>query len=61
LEALFGAAQGGLVPPLDNICLHLPTIGGWIHNAALALAVAGVIVTRVQTQVLDTAVKTGRN
>src|SRR5271166_1634327 len=28
LEVLFGVAQGGLVPLLDIICLHLPTIGG---------------------------------
>jgi hypothetical protein len=25
---VFGAVQGGLVPLLDNICLHLPTIRG---------------------------------
>src|SRR6202453_5441134 len=36
------------VPLLDNICLHLSTIGGWMHNAAIDLAVAGVIVRRVQ-------------
>jgi hypothetical protein len=34
---------------LDNICLHLPTIGGWIHHAAFDLAVAGVVVPPVQT------------
>jgi hypothetical protein len=38
------------VPLLDNICLHLPTIGGWIHRAAFDLAVAGVVVPRVQTR-----------
>src|SRR5208337_2228075 len=37
------------VPLLDNICLHLPTIGGWMHHAAFDLAVAGVVVPRVQT------------
>ena len=33
---------------LDNICLHLPTIEGWIHYAAFGLAVAGVVVPPVQ-------------
>jgi hypothetical protein len=33
---------------LDNICLHLATIGGWIHYAAFGLAVAGVVVPRIQ-------------
>jgi hypothetical protein len=29
------------VPLLDNICLHLPTIAGWMHNAAIDPAVLG--------------------
>ena len=42
------------VPLLDNICLHLPTIGGWMmHNAAFDLDVAAVIVPRVQTRSSD--------
>jgi hypothetical protein len=38
------------VPLLENICLHLPTIEGWIHDAAFDLAVAGVLVPRVQAR-----------
>jgi hypothetical protein len=38
------------VPLLDNICVHLPPIGRWVHHAAFDLAVAGVVVARVQTR-----------
>src|ERR1700753_1610138 len=38
------------VPLLDNICLHQSATGCWIHNAAFDLAVAGVVVFRVQTR-----------
>ena len=36
------------VPLLGKICLHLPTIGGWIQHPAFGVAVAGVIVPRAQ-------------
>jgi hypothetical protein len=58
------------VPLLDNICLHLSTIGGWMHNAAFDLAVAEVIVPRPQPDPLPVVVEphyskrldhTGRN
>src|SRR5271166_4904192 len=38
------------VPLLHNICVHLPTMGGKIHQAASDLAVAEVIVSPVKTR-----------